>query len=99
MRILLMRSIARALGVRLDTIDVVILQDVPFLLQYNVMRASKIVSAENRAVQLDYGIEFDQQLEDEQPLLEKEATLMLNRILSHRARLKSIARRPISGRR
>lgn len=65
--------------------DVVILQDVPVLLQYNVIRRGRFLYEHNRGDRLDFEISTERAYEDDQPYLRREADITLQRILSSNA--------------
>ena len=65
-----------------DTFDVVILQDVPVLLRYNVIRRGRPLYEHTRAERLDFEIATEREYEDEEPYLRREADITLRRILS-----------------
>jgi hypothetical protein len=65
-------------------IDLVILQDVPVLLQYNVVR-SGILLAGNDADRIAYELQVERRYDDERPGLEEQTDLGLQRLLSHPA--------------
>ena len=84
LRLRLMRAFAEALDVPCEKMDVVMLQDVPVLLQYNVIRNGEIIAARDRSAQRGYEIEVERRYDDERPMLEQETNLTLDRILAHR---------------
>lgn len=85
LRVRLMRAIAESLRVPLDKVDVVVLQDVPALLQYNVVRGGRLLLAADRADRIAYEARVESRYEDEAPLLEREAALTVDRILTRPA--------------
>jgi predicted nucleotidyltransferase len=76
------RALAGALPLDCGEIDVVVLQDVPTLLQYNVIRG-KPVFVTRPSVRAGYELSVQSRYDDEKPLLDREAELALDRILSH----------------
>lgn len=83
LRLKLMRTCAEALTLPIERIDLVVLQDVPVLLQYNVIRGGLLLCAKNPSVRPAYEFAVEQSYDDERPLLEREADLTFERILSH----------------
>jgi predicted nucleotidyltransferase len=79
------RALGELLPLDRGEIDVVILQDVPTLLQYNAIRGGKPVFAAHPSVRTAYELNVLNRYDDEQPLLDREAELALDRILSRAA--------------
>jgi len=81
--------LGRALGAVVPAsageIDVVILQDVPVLLRYNVVRSGLPVFAATPEVRRAFELDTEQRYEDERPLLDREADMTVDRILSRAA--------------
>lgn len=82
LRLRLLRSLADTLGLPIDRLDVVVLQDVPALLQLNVIRTGQVVFGE-AAARRSFELGVERRYEDESPYLDREADLTLDRILSH----------------
>lgn len=82
LRLDLTRTLAEALQVPLERIDVVVLQDVPVLLQYNVIRTGRVLTASDQSLRRAYEVDVERRYEDDRPLLEQETELTLTRILS-----------------
>lgn len=65
-----------------DKFDVIILQDVPLLLRYNVIRRGRPLFARTKTDRLDFEIATEREYEDEEPYLRREADITLRQILS-----------------
>lgn len=65
-----------------DKFDVVVLQDVPVLLRYNVIRRGRLLYERIRSDRLDFEISVEREYDDEEPYLRREADIALRRILS-----------------
>jgi uncharacterized protein len=76
------RVLAEVLPADAGEIDVVVLQDVPTLLQYNVIRDGTTVFAAGTAVRVAYELQVQNLYDDERSLLDRETALALDRILS-----------------
>jgi len=85
LRFRLLRACDDALPLPHARIDIVVLQDVPILLQYNVVRSGRVLFAETENVRRAFEVEVERRYEDEQPLLDQEAALTVDRILAHAA--------------
>lgn len=85
LRLRLLRDAADALDLPLEHLDVVTLQDVPVLLQYNVLRTGQLLFAKTPAARQAFERSVEQRYEDVRPYLEREAELTLQRILSRPA--------------
>jgi len=85
MRLRLMAAVEQKLKIPLEKIDVIMLQDVPALLQYNVVRTGTSIFHRDQLVQGSYERKVEREYEDEAPLLDREADLTLDRILAHRS--------------
>ena len=84
LKIQLALSCTRKTGLPIEKIDVVILQDVPVLLQLNVIRRGKLLFAKDPGARGAFEIGVEQAYDDERPYLERETDLTLQRILSHK---------------
>jgi uncharacterized protein len=84
LRLKLHRLLAEALHVDLEQVDLIILQDVPTLLQYNVLRNGQLLFALSPSVHHAFELSVEQRYEDESPYLEREAKMTIERILSHK---------------
>lgn len=82
LRLSLMQPIAEALGVPMEKLDTVILQDVPVLLQYNIIRGGIILFQRTRAERITYELHVEQMFDDEQYYLSREANTTIRHILS-----------------
>jgi hypothetical protein len=82
LRMKLQHSLADALHIPFEEVDVVILQDVPVLLQYNVIRTGVPVFEARPGLQRDFALQVERSYDDELPLLERETDLALSRILT-----------------
>ena len=67
-----------------ETIDVVMLQDVPVLLQYNVIRGGIVAFERLRETRIAFVCDVERRYEDEAPFLEREAQMTIDRILALR---------------
>jgi predicted nucleotidyltransferase len=85
LRLTLRSAIAVALGRDSDSVDLVILQDVPVLLRYNVLRKGHLLFATDIAARRAFEREVENAYADESPYLDREADITLGRILSHAA--------------
>lgn len=85
LRLTLRSAIAAALGRDSESVDLVILQDVPALLRYNVLRKGHLLFATNIAARRIFEREVENAYADESPFLDREADVTLDRILSHAA--------------
>ncbi len=85
MKLRLIRACSEECGMPLEKMDIVILQDVPVLLQLNVLQRGKLIFAKSAAVRRAFEIEVERTYEDERPYIERETELTLERILAHRA--------------
>lgn len=65
-----------------EKFDVIILQDVPLLLRYNVIRRGSLLFEHDRSLRLDFEISTERQYEDEEHYLRREADITLEHILS-----------------
>ena len=84
LRMTLQHALADSLDVPFEKVDVVILQDVPVLLQYNVIRTGVPVFEARPGLQRDFTLQVERSYDDELPLLERETDLALSRILTSR---------------
>lgn len=84
LRLKLMRDFADALGLPVEKMDVVVLQDVAILLQYNVIRQGRPFAVQDRSTKIEYELGVERRYDDEAPFLTQEADLTFQRILSHR---------------
>lgn len=85
LRFRLMRHLAEVLDHPLDQIDIIVLQDVPSLLQYNVIRTGQPVFERDPAARHTFELSVERRYDDERPYLERETTITLQRILSRTA--------------
>ncbi|MDB5310173.1 MAG: nucleotidyltransferase [Gemmataceae bacterium] len=83
LRFRLMRTLAENLALPLEQIDLILLQDVPSLLQRNVIRGGSVLFARDTRARREFELFVDRRYEDESPDLEREATITVERILSH----------------
>ena len=83
LKLRLIRELSDALSVPMEQVDVVILQDVPALLQFNIIRNGKVVFGKKQSA--DYILAVERAYEDESPYLDREAEVTIQRILAHRA--------------
>lgn len=65
-----------------DKFDVVLLRDVPVLLQYNVIRKGRRLYERNRGERMDFELSVERAYDDEEPYLRQETEIILERILS-----------------
>ena len=63
--------------------DVVILQDVPVLLRYNIIRKGACIFENTRVARMDFEVATERAYDDEEPYLRREADMTLRWILSH----------------
>ena len=82
LRMHLMGTCAKALNIPIDKVDLVILQDVSPLLRYNAMRKGICVFERDRAQRNLFELKVEQEYDDEQFYLRRDAKLLLNRFLS-----------------
>ena len=82
LRLCLTRALADALAIPIEKIDVVVLQDVSILLQYNVIRKGKLIFAKGPSARIAYTLEVERRYEDELPFLERETEMTLQRLRS-----------------
>ena len=79
----------RALGTAYPDVeekfDVVILQDVPVLLRYNVIRKGTRIVEHDRAARIDFELATERAYDDEEPYLRRETEMILQNILSRPA--------------
>jgi uncharacterized protein len=85
LRLRLMRSFGDALGVPTDRLDVIALQDVPTLLQYNAIRVGSLVYERMPGTAKGFEFSVERRYDDESPLLDRDADLTIDRILSRSA--------------
>lgn len=85
LRIRLMRSLADTLNMPLEKIDLVILQDVPVLLQFHVIRNGIVLFERDRSERIAYALRVEQFYDDERYYLERESQATIDRILSRPA--------------
>jgi predicted nucleotidyltransferase len=83
-RLELTESIAELLGRHSEDIDVVVLQDAPSLLRYNVVRSGQLLYARDGGARTAFEREVQRTYKDEEPFLERETTRTLQRILARR---------------
>ena len=83
-RLFVQLDLLQAIEEALDTkqINLIVLQDVPLLLQHNVVRIGEPIFARNTDVRRAFVIGVEQAYEDEEPYLERETAIMLKRILA-----------------
>ena len=65
-----------------DAFDVIALQDVPLLLQFNVIRRGRLLFERNKGDRLEFELAVERMYDDEEPLLRREAETTIDRILS-----------------
>jgi predicted nucleotidyltransferase len=82
LRLDLLASLEHALSVPMEAIDVVVLQDVPVLLRYNVIRSGKVLLQRAAATRAAFEYEVEGLYDDERPMLDLEADLTLARLAS-----------------
>jgi len=85
LRIRLMRALADTLHEYLEKIDLIILQDVPVLLQFNVVRKGILLFGRTRQEKIEYELQVEREYDDERYYLQREADITINRILSRPA--------------
>lgn len=85
LRFRLMRACADALGMPLERIDLVVLQDVPVLLRYNILRGGRLLFARDLALHHEFLLDTERRYADERPFLDREADLTIERILTRSA--------------
>lgn len=85
LRVDLSLALADRLQLPLERIDVVVLQDVPILLQYNVIRCGSLILSRNPSVAKAYILSVEQEYEHESPYLDRDVSVTINRILARRA--------------
>ena len=78
-------ALAESLRLDLEMIDIIVLQDVPILLQYNVIRTGRVLYARDANTRSDFQLRVEQLYEDEAPYLERESAITLQRILARRS--------------
>jgi uncharacterized protein len=83
LRFHLMKELSATLCVSLEKVDLVLLQQVPILLQYNVIRNGILLLQCNRETRIHYELGVEQAYDDERPYLERETEYILHSILSH----------------
>ena len=64
-----------------EKFDVVVLQDVPTLLRYNVIRKGRRISERDRSQRVNFEIDTERAYEDEEPYLRRESEMILQQIL------------------
>lgn len=77
-----MRELATALGKPLEKIDLIILQDVPVLLQFNIIRNGILLHEKDRSERISHALHVEQDYDDERYYLDRESDSTLTRILS-----------------
>lgn len=87
LRFRLMRHLAVSKNIPVEKIDLVVLQDVPVLLQYNVIRNGQMLFERSAGVRHDFEFSVEQRYEDEAPSLDREADMTIQRILNRHASL------------
>lgn len=85
LRLELMVKLAEALGVQIENMDVVVLQDVSILLKMNVIRSGIRAYERDRQTRMDFEYGVEQEYEDEEPMIEMETEMTIQRILSEHA--------------
>ncbi len=85
LRMDLLTRFVQALSPDVPDVDLIILQDVPILLQYNVIRGGKLIAAAPGADRIGYELDVERRYEDESPALDEQTELTLHRILARRA--------------
>lgn len=83
LRLRLMSAVADALRVPLEKIDLVILQDVPVLLQFNIIRNGIVLFERDHSERIHFELRVEQAYDDERYYLERESKATVQRILSH----------------
>lgn len=82
LRLAISARLRRALGERAPELDLTILQDIPILLQYNVIRRGIRIYEGNREERIEYELGVEREYDDECPMLNEECDIILERILS-----------------
>ena len=82
LRFLLMCQFADALRLPLERLDLIVLQDVPILLQHNVVRGGQILFAADADTRREFEIGVECAYDDEAPALARDAERTLERLLS-----------------
>lgn len=85
LRIRLIGAIAECPDIPFDKIDLIILQDVSVLLQFNVIRNRIVLVERDRSERISYELHVEQAYDDEQYYLERESKVIMQRILSYPA--------------
>lgn len=83
LRLDLQVAILREIGVVCPDLDVIILQDVPVLLQFNAVRKGILLYEKEPGDHVAYALRTEQAYDDEAPALQREADATFARILSH----------------
>ena len=79
-------ELSKILGEALsDKMDVIILQDIPVLLQYNVARKGRRLYERAKGTCAEFEVSVEQKYHDEEPYLRRETEMILDRILSRTA--------------
>jgi len=82
LRIDVMQRLAEKFGHNCTDFDVVVLQDVPVLLRYNVKINGMRVFERNPSARIAFEISAEREYEDEKPYLDRELTITVNKILA-----------------
>lgn len=82
LRIKLMGAVAECPDMPSKKIDLVILQDVPVLLQFNIIRNRIVLFERDRNERISYELRVEQAYDDEQYYLERESQVIMQRIFS-----------------
>lgn len=82
LRFRLMRDVSEALRMPFEKIDLIMLQDVPALLQFNVIRNGMLLFERDRSEKIAYSLHVEQAYDDERYYLDRESDAILSRILS-----------------
>lgn len=82
LRVRLMRTFAEALGIPIEKIDVVILQDAPVLLEQNVIRQVRLLFTNDPTARHAYEADVAYRFAAALPALERDANLTVERILA-----------------
>lgn len=82
LRLRLMRELSEEIGCPMEMMDVIMLQDVPVLLQYNVIRRGECLFTRSPGDTHAFLYDVETRYEDALPVLEQETQLTMERILS-----------------
>jgi predicted nucleotidyltransferase len=81
-RLQLMQACTAALHLDLELIDIIVLQDVPVLLQYNVVCTGVPIRLQNGEARTQYELDVEQRYNKELSRLDRDSAQILTRIVS-----------------